>query len=82
MGEYPQAADTAGISGSKVRYLAVVASGCLASLGGAYLSLVQVKYFEGMTARRFIAIAALIFGNTNYPFPMPHAPFPIPNSQK
>ncbi|MEA5594418.1 ABC transporter permease [Rivularia sp. UHCC 0363] len=64
MGEYPQAADTAGISVSKVRYLAVVVSGCLASLGGAYLSLVQVKYFaEGMTAGKgFIAIAALIFG--------------------
>ncbi len=64
VGEYPQAADSAGISVFKVRYLAVVASGCLASLGGAYLSLVQVKYFaEGMTAGKgFIAIAALIFG--------------------
>ena len=64
VGEYPQAAETAGISVFKVRYLAVVASGCLASLGGAYLSLVQVKYFaEGMTVGKgFIAIAALIFG--------------------
>ncbi|MBV6622345.1 MAG: ABC transporter permease [Rivularia sp. (in: Bacteria)] len=64
IGEYPQAADTAGISVSKVRYLAVIASGCLASLGGAYLSLVQIKYFaEGMTSGKgFIAIAALIFG--------------------
>ncbi len=64
VGEYPQAADTAGISVLKVRYLAVMASGCLASLGGAYLSLVQVKYFaEGMSSGKgFIAIAALIFG--------------------
>ncbi|AFY58598.1 putative ABC-type transport system, permease component [Rivularia sp. PCC 7116] len=64
IGEYPQAADTAGISVSKVRYLAVIASGCIASLGGAYLSLVQIKYFaEGMTSGKgFIAIAALIFG--------------------
>lgn len=64
MGEYPQAADTAGISVSIVRYFAAIASGCLASLGGAYLSLVQVRYFaEGMSAGKgFIAIAALIFG--------------------
>ncbi|AFY99266.1 ABC transporter permease [Calothrix sp. PCC 6303] len=64
VGEYPQAVETTGISVMKVRYLAVITSGCLASLGGAYLSLVQIKYFaEGMTAGKgFIAIAALIFG--------------------
>jgi simple sugar transport system permease protein len=64
VGEYPKAAATAGISVRRVRYLAVVFGGCLASLGGAYLSLVQVRYFaEGMSAGKgFIAIAALIFG--------------------
>lgn len=64
VGEYPKAADTAGVSVQQVRYLAVVVSGCLAALGGAYLTLVQVKYFaEGMSAGKgFIAIAALIFG--------------------
>lgn len=64
VGEYPRAADTAGVSVELVRYLSVVISGCLASLGGAYLTLVQVKFFaEGMSAGKgFIAIAALIFG--------------------
>ncbi|GBE91939.1 ABC transporter permease [Nostoc cycadae] len=64
VGEYPQAVVTAGISVAMVRYCAVVLSGCLASLGGAYLALVQIRFFsEGMSAGRgFIAIAALIFG--------------------
>ncbi|MCC5601856.1 ABC transporter permease [Nostoc favosum] len=64
VGEYPQAAATAGVSVSRVRYGAVVLSGCLASLGGAYLTLVQIRFFtEGMSAGKgFIAIAALIFG--------------------
>ncbi|TAF08965.1 MAG: ABC transporter permease [Nostocales cyanobacterium] len=64
VGEYAQAADSAGVSVEWVRYLAVIISGCLASLGGAYLSLVQVRFFaEGMSAGKgFIAIAALIFG--------------------
>lgn len=64
VGEYPKAAATAGVSVSRVRYLAVILSGCLASLGGADLALVQIKFFtEGMSAGKgFIAIAALIFG--------------------
>ena len=64
VGESPKAALTAGISVQIVRYIAVVISGCLASLGGAYLTLVQVRFFaEGMSAGKgFIAIAALIFG--------------------
>jgi simple sugar transport system permease protein len=64
VGEYPRAADTAGISVLGVRYAAVVLSGCLAALGGAYLALVHVKFFtEGMSAGKgFIALAALIFG--------------------
>lgn len=64
VGEYPRAAETAGVSVSFVRYLSVVLSGCLASLGGAYLVLVHVKFFmEDISAGKgFIALAALIFG--------------------
>lgn len=64
VGEYPRAAETAGISVTLVRYLSVTLSGCLAGLGGAYLVLVHVKFFsEEMSAGKgFVALAALIFG--------------------
>src|SRR5207244_88943 len=54
-----------GISGYKTRYAAVILSGILAALGGAYLSIGFVGSFgENMTAGRgFIALAAVIFGN-------------------
>ena len=63
VGEHPRAADTVGISVGRVRFLAVVASGVLAGLGGAYLPFFSGSFAKNMTSGLgFIALAALIFG--------------------
>jgi len=64
VGENPQVADTAGVNVVLYRYMAVVVSGVLASLGGAFLSLTQTAYFtENLTAGRgWIAISAIVLG--------------------
>jgi simple sugar transport system permease protein len=63
VGENPKAADTAGISVAWYRYAALVVSGVVAGLGGAFLPFYSGSFVKNMTAGRgFIALATVIFG--------------------
>ncbi|MGA5820490.1 ABC transporter permease [Kitasatospora sp. NPDC094028] len=64
-GENPTAAESLGVNVYKYKYIAVIASGAFAGLGGAYLSLVAAHFYkDGQTVGRgFIGLAAMIFGN-------------------
>ncbi|NML50589.1 ABC transporter permease [Streptomyces sp. R302] len=64
-GENPVAAESLGVNVYKYKYIAVVISGALAGLGGAFLAIVSTGiYQEGQTGGRgYIGLAAMIFGN-------------------
>ncbi len=64
VGENPEAVDTAGISVTRMRYMALACGGVLTGVAGAYLATAQsAGFIREMTAGKgFIALAALIFG--------------------
>jgi simple sugar transport system permease protein len=65
VGQNPQAADTLGVSVSRVRYGTVITGGMLAGVAGASLSISLLNIFqEGMTnGLGFIAVALVYFGS-------------------
>ncbi|WP_435058897.1 ABC transporter permease [Streptomyces sp. bgisy060] len=64
-GENPVAAESLGVNVYRYKYIAVLVSGGLAGLGGAFLAIVSTGiYQEGQTGGRgYIGLAAMIFGN-------------------
>jgi general nucleoside transport system permease protein len=64
VGESPGAVDTAGVSVAGTRYRALVFSGVLCGLAGAYLSIAHnAAFIRDMSAGKgYLALAALIFG--------------------
>jgi ABC-type uncharacterized transport system permease subunit len=63
-GENPDEAETLGVPVYRMKYAAVLVSGALAGLGGAFLADIGGLYREGQTGGRgYIGLAAMIFGN-------------------
>jgi ABC-type uncharacterized transport system permease subunit len=67
VGEYPSAADAAGINVLRIRMVNVTLAGALAGCAGAFLALEAAGTFaRGLTAGRgFLALAIMIFGAWN-----------------
>ncbi|GDX17315.1 ABC transporter permease [Actinomycetes bacterium] len=67
VGEYPSAADAAGINVTRIRMINVTLAGALAGCAGAFLALEAAGTFaRGLTAGRgFLALAIMIFGAWN-----------------
>ena len=72
VGENPNAAESVGISSVRIRTIALILSGILGGMGGAFMSSVYVSYFaKDLTAGRgYIGLAACSMGAAN---PVPTA---------
>lgn len=64
VGEHPVVADSLGLNVYKIRYICVLASGFLAGLGGAAMTLSILSNFvpTAISGHGFIALTAVIFG--------------------
>jgi ABC-type uncharacterized transport system permease subunit len=64
VGENPEAADVAGVSVFRTRYLALMLGGALAALGGAFMTLALLGSFtlDIIAGRGWVALALVIFG--------------------
>ena len=67
VGQFPMAAETAGIQANAVKYQAMLISGLIGGLAGAPLSLgYSTQFVENMTnSRGFMGVAAMYFGGAN-----------------
>jgi simple sugar transport system permease protein len=67
VGEYPFAADAAGVDVTRTRFVAALIAGSMAGLAGAFLSVADLKIFQvGMTVGTgFIALALTMVGGWN-----------------
>ena len=65
IGENPEMAGTMGVNVYKMQYLCVMASGMLAAIGGAYLSIGDINMFskDMVSGRGYIALSMVILGN-------------------
>lgn len=64
VGEFPTAVETAGISVAKTRLIALLISGGIAGMGGAFMSMAYLSMFtkDMVSGRGFIALAAEAMG--------------------
>lgn len=67
VGENPRASDTAGINVYATRYVACLINGILGGLGGCYITLGQLGYFQEdiISGKGYIALVVVILGRHN-----------------
>ena len=67
VGENPQAVETAGYPANRIRFYALLISGAIAGMGGAFMSMAYVSGFtkDMVSGRGFIALAAEAMGRGN-----------------